>query len=329
MPDNKNPNSARLTRRSFAKLAGIALVGTAFDAQSATWSPSGPVKLVVPFAPGGAADALARLVEPGMRERLHQPVLVENKVGATGSIGADFVYKATADGTVLLVGNADGLSMYPHIAKTKFDPEKFIPIGPLGKTPFVLMGRSDLPVSDLKTLVALARTRLLTYATAGNGSAMHVLTAAFKEAAEIKEMVHVPYQGAGPALQAVVAGQVDLMMVPTAIAGPYRSRLKTFGITSQARFAYVQDVPTFKEQGLAVVGESWLGVLAPPNTRPEVISAVAQALREITANPEYLDRLAQMGLAPIALSQPEFSSYYLAAFKQWGDVIRAGDIKAD
>jgi tripartite-type tricarboxylate transporter receptor subunit TctC len=319
-----------IDRRTAARfLAAPLLAGLLGSAAAADWAPRAPVRLVVPFSPGGAADVLARLVEPGLRERLRQAVLVENRVGATGSIGADHVYSAPPDGLVLLVGNADGLSMYPHIVKTRFVPTRLVPVAPLGSTPFVLMGRADLPAADLKALLALARSRPLSYASAGTGSSMHVLSVALRDGAKIGEMVHVPYQGASPGLQALVAGQVDLMMVPAAIAGPYRSRLKAYGITTASRFDYFKDIPTLAEQGLSVVGESWLGVLAPPGTPADVVATLAGALREITTSADYRERLGQMGLATLDLGQPEFARYYLEAYRKWGDVIVAGNIKAD
>lgn len=321
--------AAEMNRRTVLK--GIAaLFGSASAAAAENgWTPSGTVRLIVPFSPGGAADVLGRIIAPGMRQQLKQTVVVENKVGATGSIGADYVFSAPSDGQVLLIGNADGLSMYPHVAKTRFVATELVPVGPLARTPFILMGREDLPADDLKGLVALAQSRALTYSSAGAGSSMHVLTSAFKTAAKIGELVHVPYAGAAPALQALVAGQVDLMMVPTAIVGSNRARLKSFGVTSATRFDYVKEISTLTELGIPVVGESWLGVLAPPNTRPAIVSALSGALDAVVSSGDYRERVAQMGMAPIDLEGVGFAKYYQEQYCKWGAVIQAENIRAD
>lgn len=307
----------------------LALGGIGGLAAAASWQPAGVVRIIVPFAAGGGADALARLASPGLGDRFRQPVVVENRPGATGAIGADFVFSAPADGLTLLLGSADGLSMYPHIAKTRFDATRFTPIAPLGRTPFILMGRPDLPAGNSKELVALAQSRSLTYANAGNGSSLHVMAVAFKDAAQIKEAVQVPYQGAAPALQALMASQVDVMMVPAGMAGPYMSRLKSFGVTTASRYGNVKDVPTLSEQGVAVVGESWLGIVGPPGLSADATASLSEAIREVTRSTDYRVRLDQLGLSWVDMSQGEFQKYYLDAYKHWGNVIAKGNIKLE
>ena len=308
--------------------AAFLCLAVSADAQSA-WKPASPVKVVVPFATGGAADVLARLIAPGMQQRLGQVFMVENKTGASGSIASDYAYSAPADGSVVLIGVADAHSMYPNLVKTKWDPTKFVPVAGLAKTAFVLMGRQNLPAADLPALIALMKKESLTYSSAGAGSAMHVLTGAFGVAVKVDNLVHVPYQGAGPAMLALAGGQVDLMMVPVAIAGQYRSRLKVYGVTAPQRVDVMKEVPTLSEQGVAVVGESWLGVLAPPGTPVAITSVLAKAVREIVASPEFLARVAEMGMTPLNGSQAEFAGLYGDEYRKWGEVIRAAQIKLD
>ena len=319
-------NRRKLLTTTFAML----LAGTASTAEAqGVWKPSSPVKIIVPFAPGGAADVLARMISPGLQQRLGQSFVVENKAGASGSIASDYVYAAPPDGSTLLFGVADAHSMYPHLYKTRFDATKFVPIAGLAKTAFVLMGREDLPAANLQELIALMKKQSLTYSSAGAGSAHHVLGSVFGTAAKVDNLVHVPYQGAAPALQAVVAKQVDLMMVPVAIAGPYRSRLKAYGVTAVSRVDVMKDVPTLLEQGLPVTGESWLGLLAPPATPSAVTEAMASAVREIAAAPDFQKRVAELGMTPLSSTQAEFSKYYGDEYRKWGDVIRAANIKLE
>lgn len=309
-------------------LAGALLCALTANAQT-QWNPAHPIKIVVPFAVGGAADVLARMIAPGMQQRLGQTFTVDNKTGASGSIASDFVYSAPADGSVVLIGVADAHSMYPHITKTKWDATKLVPVAGLAKTAFVLMGRNDLPAANLPELLALMKKQSLTYSSAGAGSAMHVLTGAFGVSTKVDTLVHVPYQGAGPALLALVGGQVDLMMVPVAIAGQHRARLKVYGVTAPKRVDVMKDVPTLSEQGIAVVGESWLGVLAPPATPPAITDALSKAVREIVATPEFQARVAEMGMTPITGTQAEFSTLYGDEYRKWGEVIKAAKIKLD
>lgn len=307
-----------------------ALLGATLTAGAQTeWRPVNPVKIVVPFAVGGAADVLARMIAPGMQQRFGQTFTVDNKTGASGSIASDFVYSAPADGSVVLIGVADAHSMYPHITKTKWDATKLVPVAGLAKTAFILMGRNDLPAANLPELLALMKKQSLTYSSAGAGSAMHVLTGAFGVATKVDNLLHVPYQGAGPAVLALVSGQVDLMMVPVAIAGQHRSRLKVYGVTAPKRVDVMKDVPTLSEQGVAVVGESWLGVLAPPATPPTITDALSKAVREIVATPEFQTRVAEMGMTTITGTQAEFSTLYGDEYRKWGEVIKAAKIKLD
>ena len=312
-----------------AGFLGAALTADAQAQAQAPWKPSKTIRLIVPFAPGGASDALARLVAARLPDRLGVPVVVENKTGASGSIGSEFVYTAPPDGYTLITALADTHSMYPHLYKARFDATKFVPVAGFAKTAFVLMGRQDLPAANLKELLALAKKQGLSYSTAGAGSSLHVMSSVFETTAQLDKLVHVPYQGAGPAVQALAGGQVDVAMVPLGIAGPFRSRLKAYGVTTASRVEQMPDVPTLTEQGLPVVGESWMGMLAPPNTPAAITETLAKAVREIVTSPEFKTRVGELGMTPLTGTQAEFTKYYGDEYRKWGEVIRAGHMKID
>lgn len=323
---NFHPNRRQL----LTALAATPFMGAAGLAYAqAPWKAPAPVKIVVPFPPGGASDILARFISAGVGEKLGQPVLVENKPGATGSIGSTFVYGAPADGTTLLLGITDANSIYPHLTQTRYDATKFVPVSPLASTGFVLLGRPDLPANNLQELLALMKKEKLSYASAGAGSGPHMMTVAFSRAAKVDNLLHVPYTGMAPALTALMAKQVDMMLVAVGGAAQYRSKLKFFGVSSAQRVAAIADVPTLKEQGLDIVGEAWMGVLAPPNTPAAATAALAKAFNEVTATPEYKAKVAELGMSTLTGSPSEFGKLYADEYRKWGDLVRTANVKLE
>ena len=315
----------RLLRR-VALAATLPLLAASALAQE-TWNPAQPVKLVVPFSPGGGADIMARLLADPLGRQLGQPGIVENKAGASGSIGSEFVYRAAPDGYTLLVATLDSQGMYPHMQKVGFDSAKYVPIGGIAQMGYALMGRSGMPAT-LPELRALMKTKQLSYGSGGAGSSLHVLTELFAKETDTR-LLHIPYKGAGPALQDLLAGQIDLMMVPMATAPQYRGKLVTYGITSAQRNPAMKDVPTLKESGLDVVGDSWAALVAPPGTPAPVAARLSAALEKVVATPEVNARLREIGLTPIGLSRPEFARFYADEYRKWGDVIKAARITVD
>lgn len=329
-PGTSFPLFARSARALAAlpMVLGLLCTGTGATAQEA-WTATKPIKLVVPFSPGGGADVAARLIAQSMEARLGQPVFVENKAGASGAIASDYVYGAAPDGSVLLVGTADTQSMNPHVNKVRFDASKFVPVAGIAVIPFVLMGRPELPAADLPALLALMKSQSLTYSSSGAGAASHIDTSIFANSAKVTNLVHIPYQGAGPALQALAASQVDLMMVPMSSAVQYRSKLRTYGVASLARVDAIKDVPTLAEQGVPVNGDSWCGVLAPPGTPPAITAALSKAIRDTVAAPEMQKKLRDIGMTPVGLTQAEFQKFYGDEYLRWGDAIKAANLKTD
>jgi tripartite-type tricarboxylate transporter receptor subunit TctC len=319
-----------LTRRCLGTilLAAVAAV-TCMAAQAQEgWKPTRPVKLVVPFAAGGGGDVITRLVARGMETSLGQPVIVENRPGASGAIGSDAVYRAAPDGYTVLSGSVDAQVMYPQVGTVPFDPAKFVPVGGIAQMGYVLMGRADLPAANLAELRALMKTRTLSYGSGGAGSSLHVFTELFAKEAGSK-LLHVPYQGAGPGLQALLAGQIDLMMVPLAVAPKYWDKLRSYAVTSAQRVESMADVATFSELGLKVVGDSWAALLAPPGTPEPVAEALGAAMRQAVASPEVSKKLRDMGMTPMGSSRREFAQFYSAEYRRWGEVIRGANIRAE
>ena len=316
-------------RQVLAALAGVGVLTTGLARAQAGWKPAGPVKIVVPFPPGGSSDILARYISASVSDRLGQPVIVENKPGATGSIGAGYVYGAPADGTTLLLGITDVNSIYPHLVKGKVDATKFVPVSPLASTGYVLLGRPDLPAANLQELLALMKKQHLSYASAGTGSGPQMMAVAFAQAAGADNLLHVPYTGMAPALQALMGSQVDIMLVAVGGAAQYRSKLKFYGVSSAQRVAIIADVPTLKEQGLNVVGEAWMGVLAPPGTPTAATTALAEAINQATSKPEYKAKVAELGMTTLTGTSAEFGKLYMDEYRRWGEVVRAANIKLE
>jgi tripartite-type tricarboxylate transporter receptor subunit TctC len=315
-------------RHALAAIAGSGMLASSLAISAeGPWRPDRPVKLVVPYPPGGSVDIIGRMVAPGLNQRLGQPVIVDNRGGATGTIGAGYVYAAPPDGTTLLVGVSDPLSIYPQLAKTSYDPKKFVPITKLGSTAYVLLTRPGLPVKNLQEFIALARKQPLSYGNAGMGGSLHMVTLAFGRAANIRQMLHVPFTGGAPALQALVGGQIDALLTLIGGATEYRSRARFLGVTSERRVDAVRDVPTFTEQGLPFERELWVGMFAPPGTPAQATSTLATALSEIVRETAYKARLAELAIDATPTTQAEFSRYYFDEIRSWGEVIRTSNVK--
>jgi tripartite-type tricarboxylate transporter receptor subunit TctC len=312
-------------------LASAASISSPAIAQTDTgWKPTRPIKLVIPFAPGGTADILARYISPSLGEKMGQSVIVENKPGATGTIANQYVDAAPPDGTVLAVGVTDNLSIAPHVIKTaKTDVTKFVPIAGLGFTPFVLLGRPDLPANNLQELLALMRKTPLSYASAGPGSSPQMMALAFTRAVKIDTALHIPFNGMAPALQALLANQVDMALIVVGGSAQFRGKLKFYGIASQARMPIVPDVPTLTEQGLPLQGGVWVGLLAPPKTPDHITATLWKAIAEITSRPDYQAKLRELGVAALPGTQAEFAKFYQAESQKWGELVREGNVKVD
>jgi len=307
-------------------MAAAAGQGAAAQQAATSWTATQPIRIVVPFSAGGGSDVAARLVSAGMGNALGQPMVVENKPGASGAIASDIVYTAAPDGHTLLLGTADTQAMNPHVNKVRFDALKYVPVGGIAKVPYVLVGRPDLPAANLAELLALAKRTSLSYGSSGAGTGAHVQMTMFAKAANVTDLLHVPYQGVAPAFQAVLAGQVDLSMVPVALASQYPGKLRFYGLPSLDRNPALPDVPTLAEQGYRVDADSWNGLLAPPGTPPEVAAAIAQKLLAVVSAPEAQKKLRELGMVPYTDPQAEFAEFYKKEYDKWGAAIQAAGL---
>ncbi|PZW50911.1 tripartite-type tricarboxylate transporter receptor subunit TctC [Humitalea rosea] len=312
--------SARLGRRGVLSAALAVAAGEA-TAQAAPWSPSRPVRLVVAYPPGGQTDVLARWVARQLSDRLGQTVLVENRPGANGIIGSRFVASAPPDGLTLMLTTADTHSVNPYVYRNlSYKPETFVPVAAVARLIFSLVTRPGLAATSAQGFVALAKAapQPLTFASWGVASTSQVMMESFKAETGL-EMVHVPFQGAAPAVSAMLADQVDCMMLPVGVALSQGGRLKILGIASTARFSAAPNVPTLREQGINLAGDLWLGILAPPGTPDAIADRIAQEVGQVVAAPEAAGFFTPNGLVADTADRRRFIAYLVeedAAWKQ-------------
>jgi tripartite-type tricarboxylate transporter receptor subunit TctC len=301
------------------------VLGVLLTPAHAQWNPTRPIKIIVPYPPGGGSDVAARMITDGVSRKLGQPVLVENRAGAGGIVGTEAVYRAEPDGYTLLLGASDAISIAPHLQPelTRYKSEEFVAIAPVNQITTILVARPGLDVKNVADLVALAKKSKLSYSSWGNGSLGHVSGETFKSAAKI-DLLNVPYQGAAPAAQAVLGGQVDLMFMPGPLWISFRDRVTTLGALSPRRF---ENVPTATEQGVPVVVEIWQAILAPPKTPKPVVDRLHGAFSEVMAEPEIKDKFAKMGSVPLASTQEAFAKMIAADIPRWKKILADSDIK--
>ena len=303
-----------------------AAVLAAFSASvHAQWNPTRPVRVVVPYPPGGGSDVAARTISDRVAAKLGQPVLVENRPGAGGLLGTEAVFRADPDGYLLLLASSDTLSIAPHLQPdlTRYKPEEFVAIAPVNLLTTILVAKPQLGVKNVGELVALAKRSKLSYASWGNGSLGHVSGEMFKSAARI-DLLNVPYQGAAPAAQAVLGGQVDVMFMPGPLWISFRDRLSTLGASSPKRF---ENVPTFTEQGVPAVVEIWQAIVAPPRTPRPVVERLHKAFSEVMAEPEVRERFEKMGSVPLVATQEAFAKTIVDDLAKWKKTLADADIK--
>jgi tripartite-type tricarboxylate transporter receptor subunit TctC len=322
----------------FRRLAALALgAALAFPAVAqtapASW-PSRPIRIVVPYAPGGFTDVLARLVSPKLSDKLGQPVIVENKPGASTALGAAEVAKAAPDGHTLLMGVTTTLSTNPFLfKKLPYKPADFKPVALTGLTPFVLVAPPSLPASNASELVALAKSKpgALNAATLGPGSSTHLVLAMLRAATGVK-IADVPYKGSGPAMTDLLGGQVDLYFdaIPTSLPHIAAGKLKAIAVTSDTRSAAAPSIPTFRESGVPdMVAYSWYGLLAPAGTPDAIVESLNAAVNEALRSPAVQERLAAEGAVAPATSPREFAELIDTHTKTWGRIIAPLHIELD
>ena len=315
-------------------IAALVLLAFASTADAQSW-PSKPIRIISPYPPAGANDLLARISAPKLSEQLGQPVVVENRAGATGNIGAELVAKAPADGYTLLMGQAGNLTINISLmAKIPFDPVRdFSPVTMVASTPNVLVVHPSLPVRTVKDLIALAKAKpgQINYATSGIGSPGHLAAELLNKSAGIR-LVHIPYKGAAPALLDVVAGNAHLYFTSAVSAQPFipSGRLRMVAVASAKRSPSLPEVPTVAEAGFPEFDvSSWWGVVAPASTPREVVMRLQTEIHRVIALPEIRAKLAEQGL-DIATNTPEqFAAYIKSETAKWAKLIREVGVKPE
>ena len=315
-------------------LAGLlaCLPGVAV-AQAPAW-PTKAVKIVVPFAPGGNTDSIARIMAERLTQSLGQSVLVENKVGAGGGIAAEFVAKATPDGYTLLMAAMPVMAILPAISKTSYDPVRdFVPISNVGSNPFVMGVHKSVPANNVQELVALVRKNpgKYNYASGGSGSVSHLSAALFVNRAQI-DMTHVSYKGGAPAVTDLLAGNVQMYfgnfseLVPHLAGG----NIRLIGVSSDKRSSQLPQVATIAESGFPGFRTvTWNGLMAPAGTPPAVVQRVADAVKEALAAEGMAARLQQIGVDPIGSTPRELADTLRADMAIWSEAAKAAKLKME
>ena len=326
------------TRREFlgsaaAALAAIALIAFAPSSAHAQAYPAKPIRFVIPFAPGGPADIIARLTGQKLTEILGQPVVVESRAGAGGNIGAAAVAKSAPDGYTVLVTTsafAVNVSLSPN---SGYDAERdFIPVAVVAKQANLIFVHPGLPVTTLTELLALAKKSKLAFASPGSGTTPHLTAENLFNVVSRLDMPAIHFRGAGPSAAAVVAGEPQVGAGAIATPLPYvkSGRLRAIAVSSAARVASLPDVPTIAESGFpGVQDDTWIGLFLPTGTPPAIVQKLNDAVNQGLQSADMRERLSALAFEPVGGSTQQFADYVKLEIVKWGRIVREGNIKAD
>ncbi len=293
------------------------------------------IKLIVPFGPGGGTDILGRIIAPKLAERLGQPVVVENRPGAGGSIGARFTAQSAPDGLTVMIGSISEIGINPSVnPKVGYDVWRdFAAVTPLASSPMILVAHPSVPVKTVRELIALAQARPghINYGSAGGGSGAHMAAELFRYLAKV-DLTHIPYKGVGPAVADLVGGQVQLVFttLPSAVSFVKGGQLKAIAMASTQRAPALPEVPTFVESGLpAYVMEYWYGIFVPIATPKEIQARLETTSREVLRLPDVLASFEKTGLVPMSGTPQEFATFVKNDMERWAAVVKAAGIKVE
>ncbi len=314
------------------RLALAALACAAASAVHAQAWPTKPIRIVVPYSPGGSSDIIARAISGPLSDALKQTVIVDNKPGANGNTGTDFVAKAN-DGHTLLLCDVGALAITPSMYdKLPFDPSKDLRgVTMLAYSPHLLVVHPSVPANNLKELVALSHKQKLNFAVTAIGSAPHLAGVAVEKATGA-EWAYIPYKGGSQAIGDTVAGQTQVLMNGMLATLPQvqSGKLKVLGVSKATRVPLLAQVPTIAEQGVAgFESGTWQGLLVPANTPPAVLARLNTELTRIIRSPEVRERLVSQGAEVYTMTPPEFASFFERERKRWAGVVAQGGIKAE
>ena len=325
------PVTACMNMRRLA--GGFVLLAVCGGLSAQTW-PVKPVRIVVPFAPGGNTDSIARMTADRLTQTLGQQVIVENRSGANGAIAAEYVAKAAPDGYTLLMAAMPLVAVLPAATRTAYDPVKdFAPISNIGSNPFVMGIHASVPAKTVREFADFVKANpgKLNYASGGSGSVSHLSAALFVKRAKL-DVTHVSYKGGAPAVADLLGGQVQMYFGNLSELAPHANagNIRIIGVSSEKRAKQLPDIPTIAESGYPGFRTlTWNGLMAPAGTPPEVIGRIAQEVAAICANPVLAQRLSQLGVDPLCNTPAEFSETIRSDILTWAEAVKAADLKID
>ena len=312
-------------------LAGMLLAAPAFGQDKTGDYPNRPIKIIVCVPAGGGVDTVTRIVADKLGQRLGRPVVVENRTGQSGNIGAEYVYGSDPDGYTLLASQPAPLTVNVLLyKKINFDPTKFVPVAIMTEIPNTLTVRPDFPAKDMKEFIAYARAHpgKLNYASQGTGTTSHLTAELFSSRTGIK-MLHVPYRGTAPAINDLIAGHVDMMFAELASAIELHKggRARILAVATKERLGLLPDIPTFIESGVPdFLSDTWNAISAPPKTPPEILAKLNTEIVEVLKMPEVQERLRTLNTTPQTTTLDRAAAVVKADTHRWSEVIKAANI---
>ena len=318
--------------RSWGKLLAILSLVLLPPLSAAEDFPAKPIRLIVPFPPGGPNDIIARVIGQRMSEIVHQPIVIDNRGGQAGVLGTDAVAKSTPDGYTIGIVSASALSISPTMEKVAYDVARdFAPITLVATVPEMLVVASSVPARDMKELVALAKAEpgKLNFASAGTGGITHLAGELFKLTAKI-DIVHVPYRGAAPAINDLLGQQVQMAFLDLPVILPHikAGTLRAIALGAKERVPTAPDVPTTAEVGMPdILIENWYGMIAPSATPPAIVAALNRVATQAMADPQVKDKLADQGLTLAPQTPEHFRAYIASETRKWANVIKDAGVE--
>jgi len=319
---------------SWCKLSGLIAAALIASVAGAQDYPVKPVRVILSVPAGATPDVTARLVTPGLANVLGQPMVVDNRGGAGGLIGAEIVSKATPDGYTIFISSPGALTILPHLRKVPYDTLKdFVQVSLISVGPFVLVTHPSVPVASVKSLIALAKAQpgKLNGASAGNGTANHLALELFKQMAGV-DITHVPYKGAPQAVTDVLAGHIQMTFnsIAPIIAHIRAGRMKVLGVASSKRSSQLPEVPTISEAGVpGFEAENWFGLFVPAQTPKKIIARLNEAIVKVMRSPEIQKQFIALGAEPVGNSPEEFAAFVRRDMEKYAKVVRISGAKLD